>query len=188
MSASPTTRVWTGAAGSLTSPASRLDHVGAAEPAGTVEAVLAVDRADGAAARSHDQGVGAGRLGAVAHAAQQLAVGDAGRDEEALTDDEVVGGQDAIEVVAGVEGLLALLVVLGPEPALDDAADALDGAGGDDPLRRAADAQEQVDTGARAGRHHGARDVAVDDVADAGAGVADLLGEVLVARSVEHDH
>ena len=101
--------------------------------------------------------------------------------------DEVVGGQDAVEVVAGVEGLLPLVVVLGPEPALDHAADALDGAGGDDALRRAADAEQQVDTGARAGGHDRAGDVAVGDVADARAGVADLLGELLVARPVEDD-
>ena len=37
--------------------------------------------------------------------------------------DEVVGREDPVEVVPGVEGLLALLVVLGPELALDDAAD-----------------------------------------------------------------
>src|SRR3954468_15718168 len=91
--------------------------------------------------------------------AQQLAVGDAGRDEEALAGDEVVGGEHATEVVPGVEGLLPLLVVLGPQPALDDTAGALDGAGGDDPPRCPADAEEQVDARARSGRHDGARHV-----------------------------
>src|SRR6478609_2971821 len=157
--ASPTTRVRTGESGALTTAASGIDHVGAAEPTGTVEAVLAVDGADGSAARAHDEGVGARRLRAVAHAAEQLAVRDAGGDEEALARDQVVGGQDAVEVVAGVEGLLALLVVLGPEPALDDAAGALDGARGDDALRRAADAEQQVDAGVGTGRHDGTRDV-----------------------------
>src|SRR6478736_2516918 len=186
-SASPMTRVRTGAVGVFTSWASGVDHVRAAEPSRTVEAVLAVDGADGAAARAHDEGVGACRLRSVAHSAEQLAVRDAGRDEEALTHDEVVGGQDAVEVVTGVEGLLALLVVLGPELALDDAAGALDGARGDDALRGAADAEQQVDAGVGTGRHDGTRDVTVDDVADAGTGVADLLGEVVVARTVQHD-
>ena len=47
-----------------------------------------------------------GAATAVAHAAQQLAVGDAGRDEEAVvTGDQVVGRQDVVgvEVVACVE-------------------------------------------------------------------------------------
>ena len=57
---------------------------------------------------------------AVAHAAQQLAVGDAGGDEEAVVaGDQVVGAQEVVRVqaVAGIERLLALLVVLRPEPA-----------------------------------------------------------------------
>ena len=53
--------------------------------------------------------------GAVADAAHQLAVGDAGGDEEAVVaGDEVVGGEHevGVEVVAGVDGALALVVVL----------------------------------------------------------------------------
>src|SRR4051794_25050789 len=42
--------------------------------------VLAADRADRAALRPHDQRLGRRAAGAVAHAVEQLAVGDAGRD------------------------------------------------------------------------------------------------------------
>ena len=98
---------------------------------------------------------GGGAAGAVAHALHQLAVGDAGGDEEAVVaGDQVVGGQHVVgvEVVAGVERPLPLLVVLGPQPALDHAAEALHRAGGDDALGGAADAEQQVDAGVRRGR------------------------------------
>jgi hypothetical protein len=123
---------------------------------------------------------------AVAHAAQQLAVGDAGRDEEhVVAGDEVVGGEHAVEVVPGVERALALLVVRGQSRPWIDAAEALHGAGRDDALGRAADAEQQVDAGALAGRHDRAGDVAVGDELDAGAGRADLRTMLLVARPVE---
>ena len=62
---------------------------------------------------------------AIAHSGEQLAVGDASGDEEhVLALDQLVGDQHTVEVVAGVERLLPFLVVLGPEPALDDATEA----------------------------------------------------------------
>ena len=75
------------------------------------EAVLGGDLADRAAARAHHQRVGRAAAGAVAHAAHQVAVGDAGGDEEAVVaGDQVVGGEHevGVEVVAGVERLLPL--------------------------------------------------------------------------------
>ena len=74
-----------------------------------------------------------------------------------------------------------------PEPALDDAVEALHRAGGDDALRGAADAEQQVDAGALAGGHDRAGHVAVGDELDPGAGGADLVDQLLVARPVEHD-
>ena len=77
-----------------------------------------LDAADGARARAHDQRLG-GRAGAaVADALEDVAVGDAGGGEEdVLAGAEVVGGEDAVEVVAGVDRRLALAVVAGPEAA-----------------------------------------------------------------------
>ena len=52
----------------------------------------------------------------VAHAAQQRARRDAGRrDEDVVPGDEVVGGQNAVGVEAGVDDLLPLAVVARPE-------------------------------------------------------------------------
>src|SRR5919109_988901 len=48
------------------------------------ELVVADDLADRPAAGAHDEGVGLAAAGPVAHAPHQLAVGDAGRDEEAV--------------------------------------------------------------------------------------------------------
>ena len=50
------------------------------------------------------------------HAGEQVTVGDAGGGEEAVvTLDEVVDGEDAVEVVALVDGLLAFAIVAGPQ-------------------------------------------------------------------------
>jgi hypothetical protein len=67
------------------------------------------------------------------------------------------------------------------------AAHALERRGGDDALGRAADAEQDVDAGVgpRGGDRTG--DVAVTDEADAGAGLADLGDELVVAGPVE-DH
>ena len=89
--------------------------------------------------------------------------------------DQVAGVQDAVEVVARGERLLALLVVLGPQPALERAAHARDRRRRDDPLGGAADPEQQVDVALVARRGDRAGDVAVGDEADAGARVADLL-------------
>ena len=90
--------------------------------------------------------------------------------------------QHAVEVVAGVERGLPLLVVAGIEPALDRAAQALERRGGDDALGRAADAVEQVDAGAAPGGGDGAGDVAVGEQVDPGADRADPLDELVVPR------
>ena len=81
----------------------------------------------------------------------------------------------------------ALVVVAGPEPAVDGAAEALQRAGGDDALGRAADAEQHVGAALGPRRRDGAGDVAVGDEPDAGAGLAALLDDVVVAGAVE-DH
>ena len=124
----------------------------------------------------------------VAHALQDVAVGHAGGGEEdVLALDEVVVGEHALEVVAGVHRGLALVVVARPQAPDLPAADALDRRGGDDALGRAADAPQEVDRGARGDRQQRRGDVAVGDQAHARAGVADRLDALLVARAVEHD-
>ena len=80
----------------------------------------------------------------------------------------------------------ALLVVAGPEAALDGAAHALERRGGDDALGRAADAEQDVGAGVGPGGGDAAGDVAVGDEADAGAGLADLADQLVVAGAVEH--
>ena len=95
--------------------------------------------------RAHDDRLGRRRrAAAVADALQDVAVGDAGgREEAVVAADEVVLVQLAVEVVAGVERGLALVVVARPEAADEAAADRLDRGGGDDALGRAADPPQQ---------------------------------------------
>ena len=117
---------------------------------------------------------------------RQLAVGDAGGGEEhVVAPDQVVDVQDLLQVVAGVEGGLALVVVAWPQPAVHGPVEALEGAGGDHRLGRAADPDQHVDPGALAGGHDGPGDVAVGDQLDPGPGLADLADQVLVAGPVE---
>ena len=77
--------------------------------------------------------------------------------------DEIVGREHTVDVVAGVDERLPLLVVARPELPLDRAAEALDRRRRDHALGRAADAHQHVD--ARAGPSGGdrGRDVAVGD-------------------------
>ena len=95
-----------------------------------------------------------------------------------LSPHQVVGGQHRVEVVARVDGGLALVVVAGPQPALQLAAHALEGGGGDDALGRAADAEQDVGAGLGPRGGDGAGHVAVGDEPDAGAGGPDLGDEL----------
>src|SRR5699024_2825941 len=73
------------------------------------------------------------------HAVQQVAVRDAGGHEVAVVaGDEVVGVENLVDVEACRGGGFAFGVVLGPQAALDDSAEGLDRAGGDDALGSAA--------------------------------------------------
>ncbi len=97
--------------------------------------------------------------------------------------------QDLVEVVAGVQGGPALVVVAGPEPAVDGAAQALERAGGDHALGGAADPDEQVDAGLRPGGHDRAGDVAVEQELDPRARPRGPAGPApLVAGPVEDGH
>ena len=76
--------------------------------------MLAADDADGARAGPHDDRLGGGAVGEEPDALDQGAVGDAGAGEEDVVAlDEVVLGQDAVEVVAGRDGGVAFVVIPG---------------------------------------------------------------------------
>src|SRR5690606_40265385 len=84
-----------------------------------------------------------------AHASDELTVGHAGRDEDGVVAlDQIIGLVDLVHLQPCVDAALALLVVAGPEDALDVAAERLDRAGGHDALGAAAHADAHV--GARA--------------------------------------
>ena len=64
-----------------------------------------------------------------------------GGEEHVLGGDQVVGDEHLLEIVAGVEGPLALRFVARGKAALDRPAQALDRGRGDDALRGTADAR-----------------------------------------------
>src|SRR5829696_5673709 len=147
-----------------------------------------VDGPDGARLRAHHHRLGARAVAPVAHPLEEVAVADAsGAEEHVVARHEVVAGEHAVEVVAGIECCLTLVVVAGVETPEHLATHALQRRGGDDALGRAADAEEDV--GATVGCGDGDRrgDVAVLDELDARAGLAALLDDVVVAGTVEHD-
>src|SRR5690606_26888003 len=79
-----------------------------------VEAVAGVDQSHRPRLRPHDERLGGGPVVVVVDALQQLTVGDAGgREEAVVAGDEVVLGEDLLEVVALFQGGVALLVVAG---------------------------------------------------------------------------
>ncbi len=80
-----------------------------------------------------------------------------------------------------------LAVVARPQPALDRAAHALDRRGRDDAFGRASDAHQHVDAGRRLAGRDRRGDVPVADQVDAGAGLAQLGDEGVVALALEHD-
>src|SRR5699024_10227897 len=123
------------------------------EPAAPLlDAVLGLDGANGPGGRAHHHRLGGHVGGVIAHASQQVAVGDAGGGEVAVVgSDQIVGGEHPLEIVTGLDGLRALLLVLGGEPALEHATGALNGAGGDDALGGAAQSQQHVHAGAAGG-------------------------------------
>src|ERR671917_56630 len=83
-------------------------------------------------------------------------------DRERITN-ELVGVEDLVEGPTGVQDVLALLVALRAEAALDLPSEALEGGGRDHALRRAADAKEDVGAGVGPARGDGAGHVAVLD-------------------------
>src|SRR5690606_15316596 len=79
------------------------------------------------------------------HAADELPVGHAGRDEDGVVAlDQIVGLVHLVHLESGVDAALTLLVVARPEDALDVSPERLDRAGGDDALRAAAHADAHV--------------------------------------------
>src|SRR4051812_32884887 len=103
---------------------SRLSVAVAGDRAELGAVVARGDPADGARARAHDERLRRRAAGAlVADTLEHVAVGDAGRREEAVVGgDEVVGGELTLEVVALLERRAALLVVARPQPPDDLAA------------------------------------------------------------------
>src|SRR3954451_22206636 len=147
------------------------------------------DVAHSARARAHADRFGVGRAPGVGHALERLAAGDArGREERVLAPAEAVLVQHLVQVVAGVDGGLALLIAAGPEPAEYLTARALDGRSRQYALGRSPDTPQQVHGRALRDCRQRRRHIAVGDQANASAGLPDLAHVVLVARSVEHDH
>src|SRR5918995_5822471 len=150
--------------------------------------VVGGDSPHGAGAGAHHDRLGLDAGAADADAAQEDAARDAGRgDEDILARDQIVGREHAVDVVAGVDELLALHVVAWPQLALNGAAQALDRRGGDNALWGAPDPHQHVHAGERLRCCDRRGDVAVPDQVDACPGLAQLPDQLLVAIALEDD-
>src|SRR6185437_12068524 len=133
-----------------------------------LQRVAGVDLTQRARLRTHDQRLCGGTELVILDTLEELTVGDAGGGEEAVVAlDEVIGGQERVKLVAGVDGGIPLGIVARVELALDLGAHALERGGGDDTFGRPADAEEDVDAGTGPARGDGAGHVTVGDEADA---------------------
>src|SRR3954466_5424156 len=150
------------------------------------EEVDAVDEPHPVAARAHQQRMRSRAVGEEADAAQQVSVRDAGRSDDHLARREILGPEDALVVEdPGLPQLVDLPAGGGPELRLQLAAQAGQRGGREYGLPGAADPDRQVVVRAADRRGDRRGHVAVLDELDAGAGGADLLDEVVVARPVE---
>src|SRR5699024_5031858 len=151
--------------------------------------VLTQRLTDVTATAAHDQGIGDHVRRLVTYPADQLTVGDTGRGEEHVVGgDQVVGVQDTVQVVPGLDRVLPLGLVLGPQLALDGTVQTLHRTRGDDALRGTADPQQQIHTGSRTRRHDGTGHITVLDELDPGPRRTYLVHDLFVPRPVQDDH
>jgi hypothetical protein len=86
-----------------------------------VEAVVGLDDSNGARLRAHHDRLCVGTAAAVAHTAQQVTIGDTGGGEEhVLPWHQVLGRENPVEVVPGVDRLLPCEVISGCQTRLQD--------------------------------------------------------------------
>ena len=110
--------------------------------------MLGSDPADGAAGRAHDYSFGFDHLSAEVDAAQHGAVSDTGRREQAFAFDHVFDLIFAARIFdPHFGGALAFLLGIEHKARLHLPADATQGSGRQHALRRAADAEIDVDPG-----------------------------------------
>src|SRR5207302_1208299 len=108
--------------------------------------------------------------------------------EDIVTGDEVIGPQHAIDVVAGGGDGTALVVVAGPQAALNRSAEALDRRGGKHPFCSAAYPDYRVDVAVSSGGRNRRRRVAVRYEVNFHAKlVTQLFDQLLVTIAVEDD-
>ena len=149
--------------------------------------MLSLNGTHGTRGGTHNQRLGGHNVLAVANAAQQLTVGDTGCGKEAVVaGDQVVGGQHAVEVVAGFQRLFTLCLVGRCQAALDNATGCLDSARCDNAFGGAAGAEHEVHAGVFAAGCDSAGDVTVEDDAGTGTCLANLLNQLGVAGAVQH--
>ena len=149
--------------------------------------MLCLDGTHGTRGGTHNQRLGGHNVLAVAHAAQQLAVGDTGCGEEAVVaGDQVVGGQHTVEVVAGFQCLFTFCLVGRCQAALDDATGCLDSACCDNAFGSATGAEHQVHTSVLTAGCDSTCNVTVEDDAGTSTCLADFLNQLGVTGAVQH--
>src|SRR3954447_18593393 len=152
------------------------------------EEMDAVDEPHPVAASAHDQGMRPCRVGEEAHATQEVTVRHARGGDDYLTRRQVVGREDLLDVVEAVlSRLLDLASRHRPQLRLHLAAEAAERSGGHHGLPGAADADRKVVVRAADHRRDRRGHVSVLDQLDPGAGGADLLDQVVMPWTVEHD-
>ena len=148
-----------------------------------------IDEAHLAFLEIHDQGMSAGAIAEETHAAEDIAVGDAGAGEDDLAaGSEIFGFVNALGVSDAHFGQAFLMFGLADHQARQHLAiEATQRRGGEHAFGGAACAHDSMNAGADDGRGDAGGKIAVADQADARAGGANIFDELLVAGAVEND-
>jgi hypothetical protein len=143
--------------------------------------------ADRPRTRTHDQRLGIATEAVEPHTLQEIAIGDTrGRKEAVVAPYEVVGGEYAAQVVAGINGRSPFMFVAGPQTAQLFTAHTFQRGRSDHALGRTADAEQDVGAGLRPCGGDCAGDVAIGDQTNSGAGGPHLRNDLLVTGAVEN--
>src|SRR6185503_8746701 len=151
-----------------------------------LKVVNRLDVTHGALFGAHEDAVGHGAVVEETDTGQQRTVGDARcAEDDVFPVSKVVSGVDTIQI--GVAGVLLQIgqffAILWPHLHLHVAAKAFDGGGGNDALRRTANADIEIDPRLGHGGSDGGGDVAVDNHPERGASGADTFHQRLVANA-----
>src|SRR5699024_635945 len=152
-------------------------------------AVLSLNDAHRTGLTAHNNRLGLNTVGEIPGATQQVAVGNTGCSKVAiLRSDQIMSTQNSVQIMPGVNGLLALFVIYRGQTALDHPAGRFDSTRGDNALWGATGTQQHIDVGIMTSRSDATGHIAVHNEFYACAGFTNLTDQAFMSRTIENTH